>query len=310
LNALYHKRLHEFVSLNKGAEYFLHHGKKITNEIAFELQIDQLNMYSAILQSDIEGNFVFRNEKVVSQNNVLANENSFKKESDLKLYSGIKTKPLNQLFSNLKRYHFHDTGPDSPFMSMTHVYNDAHFLYEKGGNLGAMLHQIFQQDKKAYFRIVKNIQSIAPFFSDFYLKPNKQNLLRLQWQDKYSSTSYGPEDLSDGTLRFIALATLFLQPEPPKIIIIDEPELGLHPAAISKLSGMINVAIAKGVQVIVATQSPDLINCFEPEDLITVDNLGHSIFRRLNKGDLSQWIEEYSIGELWQRNIIEGGQPK
>jgi predicted ATPase len=64
------------------------------------------------------------------------------------------------------------------------------------------------------------------------------------------------------------------------------------------------------VQVIVATQSPDLINCFEPEDLITVDNLGHSIFRRLNKGDLSQWIEEYSIGELWQRNIIEGGQPK
>ena len=129
--------------------------------------------------------------------------------------------------------------------------------------------------------------------------------------DKFSSTIYGPTDFSDGTIRFIALATLFLQPEPPKVIIIDEPELGLHPLAIQKLSGLIKSAAAKGTQVILATQSCDLISLFEAEDIITVNQEnGSTVMNRLDEKELKAWLEDYTLGELWKQNILKGGQPK
>jgi predicted ATPase len=121
--------------------------------------------------------------------------------------------------------------------------------------------------------IISTIQSIAPYFLDFELTPNKGSFIELRWKDKYSDTIYGVTDLSDGTIRFIALTVLFLQPNLPDTIIIDEPELGLHPTAISKLAGMIKSASLKGSQVIVATQSTDLISHFSPDDIITVDQI-------------------------------------
>ena len=121
----------------------------------------------------------------------------------------------------------------------------------------------------------------------------------------------GPTDLSDGTIRFIALATLFLQPNPPAVIIIDEPELGLHPFAVSKLSGLIHSAAQRGVQIIAATQSAELISYFAPEDIITVNQVnGESKMERLNSEDLKSWLEDYSLGDLWKQNIIKGGQPR
>ena len=122
-----------------------------------------------------------------------------------------------------------------------------------------------------YKRIVKVIQGIAPFFHDFFLEPNETGSIRLQWQDKYSELIYGPNDLSDGTIRFIALTVLFMQPNLPKVIVIDEPELGLHPVAISKLAGLIKIAANRGTQIIAATQSAELISNFEPEDILTVN---------------------------------------
>jgi predicted ATPase len=122
---------------------------------------------------------------------------------------------------------------------------------------------------------------------------------------------YGPTDFSDGTIRFIALATLFLQPTPPKVIIIDEPELGLHPVAIQKLAGMMHVAASKGTQIIVATQSTDLLCHFEPEEVITVNQVeGATQMVRLNSEDLNHWLEDYTLGDLWKQNIVKGGQPE
>ena len=165
-------------------------------------------------------------------------------------------------------------------------------------------------NKIVYNQIIKTIQSIAPYFSDFYFKPNNKNLIRLQWMDRYSDVVFGPTDLSDGTLRFIALATLFMQPDLPNTIIIDEPELGLHPTAIAKLAGMVKSASSKNCQVILATQSSDLISHFYPEDIITVDQIsGESKFKRLNNNELQQWLEDYTIDDLWKRNIITTGQP-
>lgn len=210
----------------------------------------------------------------------------------------------------LKKYHFHDTGKNSPFNQLSHIENDKYFLYEKGENLAAFLYNIQQNNPIVYNLIVKVIQSIAPFFSDFFLKPNDGANIRLQWQDKYSNFVYGVNDLSDGTIRFIALTILFMQPTLPKTIIIDEPELGLHPFAIAKLAGMIQSAAAKGAQVIIATQSSDLISYFQAEDIIAVDQKnGESQFNRLNAEELALWLDDYTIGDLWKRNIIQVAQP-
>ena len=131
----------------------------------------------------------------------------------------------------------------------------------------------------------------------------------MQWKDKYSDTVYGVTDLSDGTIRFIALTVLFMQPNLLDTIILDEPELGLHPSAIAKLAGMIKSVSAKGCQVIIATQSTDLISHFSPESIITVDQIdGCSKFNRLDANKLQQWLEDFTIDDLWKRNIITTGQ--
>jgi predicted ATPase len=191
------------------------------------------------------------------------------------------------------------------------VKSDIFTLYEDGRNLAAFLYGIRDEYPLTYKRIIKVIQSIAPYFLDFYLEPNMNDLVRLLWKDKYSDTIYTPSGLSDGTLRFIALTTLFLQPNPAKVIVIDEPELGLHPQAIGKLAGLIKSVSARDVQVIVATQSADLISAFTPEDVITVNQVnGETHFERLDSDKLSRWLDEYTLGDLWKSNIIQGGQPR
>ncbi len=198
-------------------------------------------------------------------------------------------------------YHFHDTGKNSPFNNLSHQENDRYFLYERGENLGAFLFHISLNHVIHYRRIIKVIQSIAPFFSDFYFNPNSEGYLRLQWRSKFSSFIYGVNDLSDGTLRFIALCALFLQPQLPQVLIIDEPELGLHPTAITKLAGMIKSVAEKGTKVIAATQSSDLVNQFLPEDILTIDLVeGSSQFGRLEQQDLQSWMDNYALGELME----------
>ena len=159
-------------------------------------------------------------------------------------------------------------------------------------------------------RIEKIIQSVVPFFDRFKLSPaflDEEKIL-LEWtEEEHPETYFNANHLSDGSLRFIALVTLLMQPKLPKVIIIDEPELGLHPTAINKLSGLIKYAAAKDCQVIVSTQSVTLLNNFEAEHIITVDKEDNqSIFRRLDKEVLSNWIEDDSIGELWTKSIIKG----
>ncbi|MDE0471785.1 MAG: AAA family ATPase, partial [Ekhidna sp.] len=235
---------------------------------------------------------------------------SFETVSRIKSTDNFGAKHVIKYLDSFRKYHFHDTGKNSPFSQMINVINDQYNLYEEGNNLSAFLYSIHENHKAFYSRIVQIIQSIAPYFLDFFFQPNKENFIRLQWRSKHSSMVYGVSDLSDGTLRFIALTVLFMQPNLPSSIIIDEPELGLHPFAISKLAGMIKSVAAKNVQVIVATQSADLVNHFSPEDVITVDlKDGESHFNRLDDKTLKEWLDVYSVGDLWQRNILTGGHP-
>jgi predicted ATPase len=154
------------------------------------------------------------------------------------------------------------------------------------------------------------VQLAAPFFDDFLLYPEPDNLdrIRLRWRHKKSEENWDISQLSDGTLRFICLSTLLLQPNSPDLIIIDEPELGLHPAAMELLVEMIR-SVATKSQVIISTQAVSMVNQFAPEEIIVVEReKDESVFNRKNSKELEMWLDEYSMGELWEMNVI-GGRP-
>lgn len=310
LNHLYDRKVQEYISLRGGEDKILHKGSNNTNHLFIKTEFDNgQNGYSAFLKRGDTG-FIFTEEYLIYRGDKGRNIANYTTEARIKQTDNYRAKYVIKYLNSFKKYHFHETGRNSPFNKPSHIENDIFYLYEKGENLAAFLYYIKETNKIHYNRIIQTIQSIAPFFSDFFFQPNDEGYLKLQWQDKYSSTIYGATDLSDGTVRFIALSTLFLQPKLPSTIIIDEPELGLHPFAISKLAGMIQSVASRDVQVIVATQSADLVNHFTPDDIVTVDQReGESHFKRLEESELNQWLDEYSIGDLWQRNIIHGGQP-
>ncbi len=310
LNKLYNKKINDFIEITGGANKILHKGSKITSKISFKVEFNnQQNGYAAELVSGVDG-FIFTDERLIYSGDEGKPINNSSKEAMIKDTDNYRAPYIIEFLEGLRKYHFHDTSNKSAFTEPSNIDNDIYFLYSNGSNIAAYLYNIKKTDKIGYNKIIKTIKSVAPYFSDFYLKPNSRNLVRLQWTDRFSDNIYGVTDLSDGTIRFIALVTLFMQPDLPDTIIIDEPELGLHPTAISKLSGMIKSAAIKDCQVIIATQSSDLISHFQPEDIITIDQVGgETKFKRLNKDKLSLWLDDYTIDDLWKRNIISTGQP-
>lgn len=309
LNKLYNRNLNEYIALVGGENKILHKGQKVTGTIKFKLEFENgLNGYSANLQLGTEG-FVFTNERLIYKSDDGADISRYDSEARIKTTDNSRAKYVIQYLNGFRKYHFHDTSNQSAFNRLSSIENDIYYLYNNGANLAAFLYDINKNNKIVYNRIIKTIQSIAPYFSDFVFIPNEKKFLRLQWNDKFSDTIYGVNDFSDGTIRFIALTVLFLQPKLPNTIIIDEPELGLHPSAIAKLAGMIKSASAKGSQVIIATQSTDLISHFLPESIITVDQInGCSKFRRLDASKLKEWLDDYTVDDLWKRNILTTGQ--
>lgn len=213
--------------------------------------------------------------------------------------------------SNWMVYHFHDTSAKAP-MRRSEIIEDNELLRSDAANIAPFLLNLKTQEEtqKHYQEIIEAVRLVIPFFDDFRLdvqKMGEMEKVRLSWQQKGSDFPMQPYHLSDGSIRFICLATALLQPNPPSIIIIDEPELGLHPEAIALLAELIHGA-AKRTQVIVATQSPALVNFFSIEDLIVVNRKeGQSTFERLKPDEFSEWLEDYSIGELWTKNVISGG---
>lgn len=205
--------------------------------------------------------------------------------------------------SSWKIYHFHDTSKLAP-MRRYETIDDSDYLRFDASNIAPFLYNL---KKDVYKQIVDTIRLVTPFFDDFILKPNKNEKVGLLWRQKGSDYPLKPHHLSDGTLRFICLTTALLQPNPPSTIIIDEPELGLHPYAIEILAELIQ-STSKKTQLIVSTQSPALVDYFKQEDIIIVNRKkGESVFERLNKHELSSWLKDYSLGDLWRKNIITGG---
>jgi predicted ATPase len=218
---------------------------------------------------------------------------------------------LTALLDHCRVYHFHDTSSTARIKQYGYI-NDNRLLSPDGGNLAAFLYRLQHQERGiAYDRIVSTLRLIAPFFHDFNLVPSGPDgkEIILNWRDKESDQILGPHQLSDGTLRAMCLVSLLLQPEAelPKLIIVDEPELGLHPYALNLIASLFKKA-SHHTQVLISTQSSSFLDQFEPEDVIIVDREGReSIFRRPDPAALDAWLEEYSLGEVWEKNVIGGG---
>lgn len=206
-------------------------------------------------------------------------------------------------------YHFHDTSSTAQFRREGSI-RDFRVFNSEGGNLAAFLYHVRESNPDCYQRIRETLQMVAPFFDDFLLEPVKKGsdeMIRLEWRQRGSTFPFQPWHFSDGTLRFLCLATALLQPKPPSTILIDEPELGLHPFALDILGQLIREASTR-TQIIVSTQSPTLLSGFDPKDVIVVDRVdGASRFQRLDAAALAGWLEEYTLGDLLQKNVIEAG---
>lgn len=215
-------------------------------------------------------------------------------------------------FSNFRFYHFHDTG-DKALLKQTQSLFDDRYLRPDAQNLAAYLHMLSEFHEDTYHDIVRTVQLAVPFFDDFVLIPKEirpdEHTIQLLWKHPESDIPFGASQLSDGSLRFICLVTALMQPDPPSTIIIDEPELGLHPYAISLLGSLLETA-SERMQVIVATQSPQLLDEFSVDDLIVVElEDGVSVFKRLRECDFNVWLKDFSVGELWDKNVLGGGLP-
>lgn len=316
LNKLYIQELQLYIAQNGRANNFLFFGSKNSSFLRGNITFDNdwHNGYDFTLVPDQAGNLIFSKGTSHYSHpdlNYTFIESAGNIESNLKTDQEWRSKYLRKQFKALKIFHFHDTSSNSRIKQPCNT-QDYASLQEDGGNLAAFLYKLQETEIQRFAMIIKIIQSIAPFFGSFYLQPDEINpeQIFLRWREKGFDQLFTAHNLSDGTLRMICLATLLLQPNPPATIIIDEPELGLHPFAITKLAGLLQ-SVPESTQIIISTQSVNLVNEFDVNDIIVVkrEDNHETVFIRQSKESLGDWLKDYSIGQLWEKNIL-GGRPK
>lgn len=307
-----------FVKLGGGGDGFLFNGPKETPKIDARLSFGG-NDYRFTLKPTPDGSLLFTEESTdwVDWKSRRSHYGGGK-EASLRNWKGDQSQYGNWLsveghvhaaVSSWTVYHVHDTSTLAPMRRPCSV-RDFRELRPDAGNIAAFLQRMRDEHPVHYTRIRDSIRLVAPFFDEFILDSEQRGedeLVRLEWRQQGSTFPFQPWNLSDGTLRFICLATALLQPSPPSTIVIDEPELGQHPVALEALAALMHEAALR-TQLVVCTQSPLLLDHFDPEHLVIVDRRdGASVFRRLEAGPLAQWLDEYSLGELTRRDIVETG---
>ena len=329
LNYMTTDGLQNFIAKNGMANAVLHFGSSSTKTISFKLSFsenDWKDTYIADLTFGMPDSVFISGEQIVAQQDgrprpirgFLQSAGRYESalNSDIFENKAIRCscKVLKSMLSKCRVFQFHDTSESSRLRNSCYI-EDGTFLKSDAGNLPAFLYAMKKNSPLYYQRIIDHIKTVVPQFQDFVLEPsvnNQQNIL-LNWiGEKGSEYLFGPHQLSDGSLRYMALTALLLQPKEtlPDMIVLDEPELGLHPAAIISLAGMISIA-KKNCQILLATQSPKLANQFLPDEIVVVnyDKKKHeSVFKRLDSEKLKDWLQDYSIEELWEKNVI-GGRP-
>lgn len=330
------RRLNEFVQFQGGADDQLFGGAEVSRHIEAEIAIRTdagRNDYRFVLTYVQPDRFLFTEEAF------RFNSRSFPTEADWQyLGSGheeakivevaqsgdpvgnvnpITARTIVNLLRNCAVFQFHDTSDDSVFMKKWEA-DDSNYLRSHGGNLAAVLLRLEREDIRRFERICRLIGRVLPVFDRFQIEESYGRAY-LRWKAKGMDKTFGPYLNSDGSLRFFALTTLLNLPSEmlPDVILLDEPELGLHPAAVALVGGMIR-ALAVEKQIIVATQSPLLVDAFGLDEIVVLEMRdGKTEVRRFEKAkenkdgkgnEYQSWLDEFTTGELWQKNIL-GGQP-
>lgn len=303
----------EYITKNGGANAFLFNGIKETEEINLCFGIKEA-CHEFLLELTADDRFMAWPDHsrlpIPPIASILGTVFSKKPITLANTSIGSEVDTFTISIPNWTVYHFHDTSYTAG-MRRYEIIQDNEYLRSDAANIAPFLLKLREKHKAAYSQIIDAIRLVTPFFDNFKLtktemRPGEEKV-RLDWTQKGSDYPMQPYHFSDGTMRFICLVTALLQPEMPSLIVIDEPELGLHPYAIDILAELMKAA-SKKTQVIVSTQSPALVDSFEPEDVVVVNRKeGASTFERLDKKSLKNWLKEYSLGELWRKNVIAGG---
>ncbi len=313
---MYAQNLQLYVQKNGGADALLHYGRKKTQELKMKFYF-QNNGYFFDFIPTVDNRLIFKEENIFHISEHLIPPVTYMESlttigqgnSESKMHNAVPAVYAIDAIESWRVYHFHDTS-DTALVKQIHSTSDNLRLKTDAANLAAFLWLLKQKHSDSYHQIVRTIQLVAPFFSDFVNRENG-GYIQLEWFEKGNlDTPFKAHVLSDGTLRFMCLATLLLQPFHlmNDTILIDEPELGLHPYALQVLADLIKRA-AEQKQLIISTQSVELINYFSANDIIVVDRVNDtSTFKRLDEENLKDWLEDYTLGDLWKQNII-GGRP-
>jgi predicted ATPase len=320
LHAIREGRLRDYVTRAGGAEKLLHFGSKTTKEILIHLSFsDEVNQYELKLSPSEDDGLYPSSETISFWDKVRYPKkpyDDYLSSREQGREAGISDPKLAKIpgwvrtrLGGWRLYHLHDTSSSSPMRKTAKVDDNDH-LRSDGSNLAPFLYYLREKEETSYSLIRRTIQRVAPFFDDFRLEPLrlKPDDIKLEWRHKNSDQYFDASSLSDGTLRFIALATLFLQGKEhlPSVVLVDEPELGLHPYAIEMLASLIRHA-SQSTQVIVSTQSSLLLDHFDPGDVLVANRVGSSTqITRLEPAQLSNWLEDYSLGQLWEKNEFAG----
>jgi len=314
LRELVNQRLAKYTQVKGGADNLLYFGRKRSRTMRFQLEFgegDRSNAYEVLIGStdagslfvDKETAFYHERDKYKQPYDKVLSVGT--PEALLKMSQHISARQVMHDLDSYRVYHFHDTSDTAAVKTWCDV-EDNRVLHPQAENLAAFLYLLQQKFPDHFRNIVDTVRQIAPFFESFRLEPSRLNTgkILLEWREKGSDGYFSATSMSDGTLRFVCLATLLLQPELPAVILLDEPELGLHPAAITLLADLLGSA-SERTQVMVATQSVTLVNQFKPEQVWTVNREdGQSVFKHLQDHDMTAWLENYSLGDLWEKNIL------
>lgn len=317
IHHLVQEELQDFVVKQGGLQKVLYGGPRTTQKLTVNFDAD-INGYEVTLGVTRDGRLVFE-EEYCSFNGTrkrITTPEQF--ETNLRRTRGAGRIPAFILskIESWRVHHFHDTSESAPLRRDARM-TGIETLAGDGGNLPAFLYYLQERHPETLEEIEDTVRRIAPFFGRFILKPEPLNrdLIRLRWRHRGIEEPFDVSDFSDGTLRFIALVALLLQPEPPdstqsnRTVVLDEPELGLHPAALALLASVMH-SVKDRVQIICSTQSVTFANQFSWQDIIVADRSGEaSTFRRLEEKEVKAWMDEYSMGEAWEKNLI-GGRPR
>jgi predicted ATPase len=315
LGDITNEQLQLSVARRGGAHALLHFGRKRTPQLKLRVALRYAETkepveYRTTLEATSDDAFIFADEDLL-EDGILTRAHKGYRESILSVnLPGRDALQLPNRICSWRVFHFNDTGPSSSIKAK-HSVDDNRELRPDGKNLAALLYGLKQRAPLSYSAILESVQAVAPFFKDFALRPDAVNpkVIQLEWQHRTEPDDYfNADSLSDGTLRFLCLSTLLLQPDRPSLILLDEPELGLHPAAIVHLAELLR-SVSKTTQVLVTTQSVTLLEQFAPEDVLVAERQGEeTVFHRLDEASLAGWLVDYTLGQLWLKNVL-GGRP-